>query len=355
MKIKRLILDHFMLFHSLNFKPSAGVNIICGDNSTGKTIILKTLYATLQSYSKLPSNASKEEIELLFAKKLQGVFRPDHDSVGRLVSRRRGSGRASIQVDLDNNNKQIAIGFGNHSSKRVSVNLLGLNNGEQKRTQPVYLPPKEIISATENFSSLYEDFHIAFEETYNDLAKLLDRPLKKGPNTAEQNQVLEKFERIMSGTVSQKDKKFFLNVQGKGTFEMGLVSEGYRKLATIMYLISSGSLNKNAILFWDEPEANMNPCMIQPIVEAVLALAQMGVQVFISTHDYFIQQVFNLAATYPAANPAKVDIQFVSLYRDEDEQISISCAPTVAELERNFIMEEFDALYDRELCILDGN
>ena len=49
---------------------------------------------------------------------------------------------------------------------------------------------------------------------------------------------------------------------------MGLVSEGYRKLATIMYLILSGSLSKNAILFWDEPETNMNPKMIQPMTEA---------------------------------------------------------------------------------------
>ncbi len=39
---------------------------------------------------------------------------------------------------------------------------------------------------------------------------------------------------------------------------MGLVSEGYRKMATIMYLILSGSLTKDSILFWDEPETNMN-------------------------------------------------------------------------------------------------
>ena len=69
---------------------------------------------------------------------------------------------------------------------------------------------------------------------------------------------------------------------------MGLVSEGYRKLATIIYLITSGSLDKNSVLFWDEPETNMNPRMIKYIVEAVAELAKMGVQVFITTHDYFL-------------------------------------------------------------------
>ena len=31
---------------------------------------------------------------------------------------------------------------------------------------------------------------------------------------------------------------------------MGLVSEGYRKLATITYLIRNGCLNANSVLFW---------------------------------------------------------------------------------------------------------
>lgn len=79
------------------------------------------------------------------------------------------------------------------------------------------------------------------------------RPLKKGPNTNEQNSVLSKFSEIMNGNVLQKDNKFYLKVKGAGEFEMGLVSEGYRKLSTLTYLILSGSLNKNAILFWDEP------------------------------------------------------------------------------------------------------
>lgn len=38
---------------------------------------------------------------------------------------------------------------------------------------------------------------------------------------------------------------------------MGLLSDGYRKLSMLIYMILSGSLNKNTILFWDEPETNM--------------------------------------------------------------------------------------------------
>ena len=77
----------------------------------------------------------------------------------------------------------------------------------------------------------------------------------------------------MNGSVSQKDNKFYLKVKGAGEFEMGLVSEGYRKLSTMTYLILSGSLNKNAILFWDEPETNMNPKLISHVTEALIKLS----------------------------------------------------------------------------------
>ena len=40
---------------------------------------------------------------------------------------------------------------------------------------------------------------------YYDLAKLLGRPLSKGPNTNEQNEVLKRFEEIMKGQIIQKE------------------------------------------------------------------------------------------------------------------------------------------------------
>ena len=219
---------------------------------------------------------------------------------------------------------------------------------------PVYIPPKEIISSTENFGSLYDEFHIAFEETYYDLCRLLERPLRKGPNTIEQNMVMKSFEDIVNGSIVQKDKKFYLKVKGQGEFEMGLVSEGYRKMATIMYLILSGSLTKDSILFWDEPETNMNPKMIKPMCDALTELAKMGVQIFVATHNYFVQQYFNMEAIYN--KDSKIKYNFISLYRNSDSgEINAQCVDNLDDMTENAIMKEFDDLYDREqrfICLL---
>lgn len=355
MKIQSLQLDNFMLFDSLNINWSPNINIICGENSTGKTTLLKVLYSVLKTCNrKQMSELTKDQIEDLFVSKMIGVFRPDEKIIGRLVSRKRGSNKTSIVINFFQNNDSISVSFSNRSERHAEIDMK--RAGEWKAFEPVYLPPKEMISATEHFQSLYEQFNIDFEEMYFDLTKLLDRPLKRGANTTEQSQVLSNFENILEGNIVQKDRKFYLKVHGAGEFEMGLVSEGYRKLATIIYLIISDSLTKNSVLFWDEPETNMNPKMIQYIVAAIVELAKMGVQVFVTTHDYFVLQSFNLLASYPKSNTSKIKIQFVSLYKDEEnKQIKCEVANDLSGLNHNAIMEEFDALYDREQGIIYGD
>ena len=299
MKISYLKADNFMLFDHLDISWSSNINIISGENSTGKSTLLKLMYSILKPIS-LPNAAAmtQEQMETAIVEKMQGNFRPDEGKIGRLVSRKQGSNRTDVELGLEKAGK-VAIGFGNRQEKHAEI-AASVDNFQ--RFDPVYMPPKEMISSTEHFQSLYENYHIDFEEMYYDLTKLLDRPLKKGANTSEQNKVLASFEKIIDGKIIQKDKKFYLKMKGAGEFEMGLVSEGYRKLATIIYLITSGSLDKNSVLFWDEPETNMNPRMIRYIVEAAAELAKMGVQVFITTHDYFVQQCFNLISAYRKIN-----------------------------------------------------
>lgn len=347
MKIHRLKLDNFMLFDGLDIQWSKNINIISGENSTGKTTLLKAMYSVAQPISSPGfERMKKERAEEMIVDKFLGNFRPDEMKLGRLVTRKQGSNRAEVGLYLENQ-REILIRFGNRQERHADIRM-EMKQPFQAFT-PIYIPPKEMISSTEHFRSLYEEYHIDFEEMYYDLTRLLDRPLKRGKNTTEQNNVLSSFERVIQGNIIQRDKKFYLKVKGEGEFEMGLLSEGYRKLATIIYLITSGSLGKNSILFWDEPETNMNPIMIKTLTEAMIELAKMGVQIFITTHDYFLQQCFNFPAVYPKVNGGELDIKFISLYKSEAEgQLKFEASGKLSGLEHNAIMEEFDNIYDRE-------
>jgi predicted ATPase len=348
--IKRISLHEFSCFGDLNIDFSNNINIFCGKNGIGKTHILKTLYSITKSLDEirikkadpLSQILSKEKSNDILVNKFINVYRTE--KIGRLVRRKQGRNKATIKLTMTNN-EIIELAFSRQSVNKVILSDDLRNKIENIR--PVYIPPKEIISATENFSQLYDEYHIAFEETYADLAKLLLSPIRKGKNTAKQNTLKNLSEQVIQGKVILKDDKFYLKSPGEGELEMGLVAEGYRKWATIIQLIQNGILTKNSLLFWDEPESNINPMLIKPTVDLLIKLAEMGVQIFISTHSYFLLQEFELYQSVNRKNAKKMDINIYSLYKKNDD-ILCEVSKKASELENNVIYDEFENLYNRE-------
>jgi len=353
MKIKSVGFEEFALFNSLKLDFSPYINVITGFNGVGKTIILKTLYSLLKTIEDINNEltnpkvgkVSSEKAKEMLAAKIIGVFMPDEGRIGRLVSRKVGRGSANINVCFDQN-QNIRMRVSTQMEK--SIDILDDLRDIKSDLQALFIPPKEIISAASNFFSIYENYHIAFEETYYDLNKVLLKPLTKGKNSNEQNSILEKFEDIIKGKVRMKENKFFIKGKDIGEIEMGLVAEGDRKLATILHLVSNGTLGSNTILFWDEPESNLNPNRMKYITQALVELAKMGVQIFVTTHSYFLLQEFSMFAQYEAKK-SKLGVRFISLYEDGDSGHILSDSASQAyELQHNSIVEEFESLYNRE-------
>ena len=92
----------------------------------------------------------------------------------------------------------------------------------------------------------------------------------------------------MGGKVSlDQSGKFYLTTE-IGKIEIYLVAEGLRKLAMLARLVATGALLENGYLFWDEPEANLNPAIIKQIAATIVQIAESGIQVFIATHSLFL-------------------------------------------------------------------
>lgn len=342
--IKSIRFADFMLFDELYMEFSPNINIISGDNSSGKTIILKTLYSLVKSIhdaNKAKSDLTKEQTRDLLVNKLKGLYKPDEDRIGRLV--RRDTGRQSTSIVITIDEQEFSIGFSSNQDKNISLDkpLRGAI-----KTTPVYIPPKEIISFAAHLIAIYDDNVVDIEEMYVDLAKLLMKPLKKGPRIKTLDQINTILRPMLKGDIIFRGSKFYLRTSGKGEFEMGLLSEGHRKLATIVYLVLSGSIGKDTVLFWDEPETNLNPHNIEPIVRTLHLLSKMGVQIFVATHDYFLQKFMSLYAdNQPKKDPQ--DIRFISLF-EESDKIKYEYSNCLSDLNRNPIMDEFINLYNKE-------
>lgn len=127
--------------------------------------------------------------------------------------------------------------------------------------------------------------------------------------------------------------------------EAHLVAEGLRKLASILYLILNGEINENTILFWDEPESNLNPALIRIVADFIRELEKCGLQIFIATHDYLLTHILSLYSEYK--EKTNIKIRFFGLHKEENT-ISVEEGETLARIQNNPILEEYAAFYELE-------
>lgn len=312
----------FTLFADQTFQFSPGLNVVVGENGAGKTHLLKLAYtATKVLYpEKVGRAVTDAELPIALTKKLLNVFLPD--ALGRLLRHARpgkpGMAKVELTFDADGRTADRPLSF-TISANAESARVVSApkRRPAEPTGGPVYLPPREVVSLVPAFVSDYERTSIRFEETYYDLTKLLIARPKRGPRTAGISELLAPLEEAMGGWLEVDELgRLCLTFKDGGTIEAPLVSEGYRKLATLAYLVQNGSLAVHGSLYWDEPEANLNPRLMGPLAETLVQLAADGVQLFIATHSLFMLREIALRLDRRKAQGMRIPARFFSLVRD---------------------------------------
>ena len=207
---------------------------------------------------------------------------------------------------------------------------------------PAYIPAKDMLANAPGFLSLYAAREVHFEEVYRDILLRANLPPLREPINDANRQMLETLEQVIGGKVTVKGEEFFLSNE-QGDLEFTLLAEGWRKLGLLWLLIRNGTLRDGSVLFWDEPEANLNPKMFRVVIEVLLELQRAGVQVFFATHDYVILKELDLQMTEEDA------VAFHALYQDADGEIACRTSDGYLDIRPNAISDTFTSLYDREI------
>ncbi|MFT8420813.1 MAG: AAA family ATPase [Gluconacetobacter sp.] len=297
--IKTLSIKNLTVFASAEMNFSRRLNVIVGENGTGKTHLLKLLYAvaavsTEERRKPISLVPTKSVMQSRLAEKLVSVFRPE--TLGRLARRRQGRERCDIAISFKEKKLNIEFSFATNSKSEVSIDKLQEIWGS---TSAAYIPTRELLSIFPNFVSIYDGHYLEFEETWRDTCVLLGAPLQKGPRETRIRELLAPLEEIMGGAIElDRNGRFYLKTVS-GRMEIPLVAEGLRKLGMIARLIATGTLLGNGYLFWDEPEANLNPRIIKKIARTILDLSANGIQVFIATHSLFLLRELEILLSTP--------------------------------------------------------
>lgn len=295
--IKSLHVKGFTLFHQARMEFVPGINVIIGSNGTGKSHLLKLAYTAsrwsqemARRTAKLGARPDKATMQKELGGKLLRVFRPDQ--LGRLTSRSPGRNRAEVEVAFASGPKAgFAFSFATNSATEVSLDR---SPAEFIEGGAVFLPTKEMLSMFPGFAELYDNVSIEVDETYADLCRALAQPLLRGPRFKDISQLLTPLERVLGGSIRNEQGRFYLVQKGSGKFEVSLVAEGFRKLGTIAYLVGNGVLSEQSVLFWDEPETNLNPAYMKEVVKVIAEIAANGTQVFLATHSLFMLREISL-------------------------------------------------------------
>ena len=334
MSITRVKLENFTVFESLDLEPSPGINVLVGANGTGKTHLMKVCYAVYafgDDSAKIPILDTPPPLKLL------RVFRPSGNSYGRLVNRSSNNDIATLEINVDESYVIVQV---SRIPPRAQAEASGdwlISSGDA-----VYIPAKDMLANAPGFRSLYAAREIHFEETYQDILDRAYLPALRNPAEFVPTYVLDRLEAELGGDVTIHGEEFFLSGD-QGEIEFTLLAEGHRKLALLWLLIRNGSLKPGAVLFWDEPETNLNPKLYGVVIDVLLELQRVGVQVFLATHDYVILRELDLQAREGDR------IAFHSLFKNEEGQISCHTSVKFLDIHPNAIMEAFDSVYDREI------
>ena len=350
--LDKIKIENFTVFDEVEFQFGHGINIIIGDNGTGKSHLLKLAYAVstvASDSSKLESSPAKAYLQKQIATKLVNVFRPD--SLGRLVRSKRAKGegrgnrgRATIQLHFVGDKEDWDFNFSGMAEKEVSMASVPKTF---PKSEAIYIPTKEVMSMFPGFASLYRNRELAMDETYFDLCLALDGAPLRGPRLEAIKQLLDPMEERLGGTVVSDGDRFYLD-SDKGKTEMPLVAEGVRKLATLAHLLRNGALTKKGIVFWDEPESNLNPRLIRDVAAMLMNLASQGVQVFIGTHSFFLMKEIDMLKRMEKSL-SQVPCRFITLGHDADGEPVFEQGNRLQEISHIVALEQELAQYDREL------
>lgn len=356
-KVNALSLNQFTAFENANFDFSPGINVLIGANSTGKTHLMKIIYTILKVVLSIKNGENETTAHRafkLFALRMQNIF--NIPGMDKYIRNNNKTENAEIILEYNDIPLKFII---SHSREYDELYCEDSLVDIETPSSTIYLPPKEFLSINDGFIATYNNREIPYDETYYDLALALNALPLRPQKLSNVKNAINILEDILVGNsfpkdniISNENGHFYFNLP-EGKLDVHFIADGLKKIGMLLFLLKNGSLDENSILFWDEPETNLNPQLIVKIVGILKEFALSGMQIFITTHDYLLSNELSLLAENPSS--PDLNIKFFALHKpDRKSGIIVESGQTIAEIENNPILEEFASHYDRESALFQN-
>lgn len=336
MALEKIYLDNFTVFENLEIEFCNGINVLIGENGTGKTHLLKVLYAFYESDTLLQGS------KLLFPETIAQCFFTDEFR----TLFHQGLNPLNIAVDI-NEKKYVYQAVVREDLSRDVQLKQPLNDLEiffqidgqrtKEKVKTAFIPAKDMLTHS-GIEKDYVERYIPFDKT------LIDILFKSGMSELRElspiaQKALTIIKKIIGGNVLFENNTYYIQREDQ-EISFQSEAEGFKKLSVLWRLIETGLIEKGTVLFWDEPEANINPKYIPELVDILYALQEAGVQIVLATHDYILAKYIELKRKRDEA------VRFHSLYFDDHHMVKTESNPLFKDLDKNSIAEAYNKLLD---------
>lgn len=331
MSIKDIQLENFTVFRETKVKFSSGINVLIGENGTGKTHVMKLIYAVLLDPTARNLNEYfkvKDRIDLFHDKRKDA----------KLSTRINGVACGITFPGLENSEEQ------KNSKDKIKIDDLTVINHMKGTPTGVFIPAKDMLTHSRGLLEMASKYgsDMPFDKTLLDVIELSKRwKVDEIPELG--RNILPKIERIIGGKVIVENDTFYIEKTNGKKIEFSTEAEGIKKIALIWQLIMNEGITSGSVLFWDEPEANINPSILKDIAEILLELSRNGVQVFVATHNYVFAKYIEVMMN------DKNEVAFHALYDTQGEGVQCETKDKFTLLTHNLLRTENVNLYDAEM------
>ena len=151
--ISKIHLKNFVHFKEFKWEKTGNLNVIIGENDTGKTNLLKLLYGISRAWSKFTVD-KKNNKDTPFCDtltdKIFDTFQPRSNGISDLVSQKsKVKLEAEIVYFSGSENKQLIQFKFSRKDRKITDTNTYIEPCKEENFNSIFIPPKEVLTAFE--------------------------------------------------------------------------------------------------------------------------------------------------------------------------------------------------------------
>ena len=329
--ISHVKIANFDPIKNINWEDLKKINLIIGNNGSGKTFLLKALYTAIRTLEEYKRGNDKRDSAEILSNRLYWTFQVD--KIGDLV---RKEPDAKLNFECKYNKTTYRYSFGKDTTRKIDSSEEFFTPIE---SDSVFIPAKEVLTLQNIIlKSREQDKLFGFDETYYELVRALRTSSNPDSNVCFDEQC-KMLENALGGRAEYEESSgVWVFKRGQQKFTIGVVAEGIKKIAMLDSLLKNNYIKKGSVIFIDEPESGLHPSTISQLLDIINELSKIDIQFFLASHSYFV-----IKKLYLIAQKNKTPIPIIAA--NDEKWISSNL---LAGMPENSIVDESIRMYKEE-------